>query len=62
LWLSRDGVDWQPLPEQDALFEGFDYVQGEVWVGEDVIIVDSGSYNGSLGWVGELVEERAPGR
>ena len=55
LWLSRDGVAWQSLPGQEALFEGFDYVQGEVWVERDRIVVDSGSYRGSVGWVGELV-------
>lgn len=57
LWLSRDGIEWQPLPGQDVLLTDFDYVQGEVWVGENQIIVDSGSHHGPVGWVGRLVEE-----
>lgn len=57
LWLSRDGIEWQPLLGQDHLFADFDYVQGEVWVGENHILVDSGAHHGPVGWVGRLVEE-----
>jgi hypothetical protein len=61
VWLSPDGIDWEPLPNQDVLFTGFDYVQGEVWVDEDLIIIDSGSLIGSVGWVGRLIETTATG-
>ena len=56
VWLSRDGIEWRPVPF-DGLVGEDEWFAGTIRVGADRIVIDSASWGEALGWVGTLLGE-----